>query len=136
MTNKPVAIVYKESLAQSIISDLATFGLLLLCAYVSKGSAWWTLVTGVLFIGYFVMQLQRFTNSDSTIRFYSLDDMQAWLDKQKGNGNNSDCKFYFDEHGGFHLNLNNKEVQEGIRKSLQDLEGFPLHKAKGSSNDQ
>lgn len=83
MSSKPVAIVYKESLARSIISDLTTFCLLLLCAYVSQGSAWWTLVTGVLFIGYFVMQLQRFTNSDTMLRFHSLDDMQAWLDKQK-----------------------------------------------------
>lgn len=88
------------------------------------------------FLSYFIMQLQRFINSDSTIRFCSLDDMQAWLDKQKDGGNNSDCKFYFDEHGDFHLNLNNKEVQEGIRKKPAELRGLPLPKSKEPGNEQ
>lgn len=52
MKDKPIVIFYKESLAQSIISDLGTFGLLGLCIWVSQGSTWWTLVTGIIFITY------------------------------------------------------------------------------------
>lgn len=81
--DKPVVIIYKESLAQSIISDLATFGLLLLCIWVSRDSAWWTLVTGCMFLFNVIMQAIAFTKSSNILRFYSLDDMQEWINKQR-----------------------------------------------------
>lgn len=83
MANKPTVIIYKESLAQSLISDLATFGLILLCVWVSQGSTWWTLVTGCMFLFFVLARLIAFTHSDSTLRFYSLDEVQRWLDKQE-----------------------------------------------------
>lgn len=83
MPDKPVVIIYKESLAESVISDLATFGLILLCAWVSQGSAWWTFVTGCIFLFFIISKALALTNSDSTLRFYSMDDMQAWVDKQR-----------------------------------------------------
>lgn len=82
-TEKPKIIIYKESLAQSIISDLATFGLILLCIWVSQGSAWWTLVTGCMFLFFVVIRALAATKSENCLRFYSLDDMQEWLNKQR-----------------------------------------------------
>lgn len=82
MTKKPIVIIYKESLAQSLISDLATFGLIVLCVWVSRDSAWWTLVTGCMFLFFIVMRALQASKSDNCLRFYSLDDMQHWLNKQ------------------------------------------------------
>lgn len=80
---KPQIIIYKESLAQSLISDLATFGLILLCIWVSQGSAWWTLVTGCMFLFFVVIRALQVSKSDACLRFYSLDDMQEWLSRQQ-----------------------------------------------------
>lgn len=85
MTTKRTIIIYKESLAQSIISDLATFGLILLCAWVSRDSAWWTFVTGCVFLVFIVAKAAAMTKSDRCIRLYSLEEMQAWIDKEEAN---------------------------------------------------
>ncbi|MCK9554133.1 hypothetical protein [Aquamicrobium sp.] len=82
-TEKPKIIIYKESLAQSLISDLATFGLILLCIYVSQGSAWWTFVTGCMFLLFVVIRAAYLTKSETHLRFNSLDEMRKWLDKQE-----------------------------------------------------
>jgi hypothetical protein len=79
----PVVIVYKESLAESMISDLATFGMILLCAWVSLGSAWWTFVTGCIFLFFIISKAIAFTKSSSTLRFYSMDELQDWISKQR-----------------------------------------------------
>ena len=83
MNDKPTIIIYKESLAQSLISDLATFGLILLCIYVSQGSAWWTLVTGCMFLFFVVARAAQATKSDGFLHFYSLVEMRDWLDNQE-----------------------------------------------------
>lgn len=80
---KPKVIIYKESLAQSLTSDLATFGLILLCIYASQGSAWWTFVTGCIFLLFVVVRAAALTKSDNVIRFASLSEMRQWLDKQE-----------------------------------------------------
>lgn len=82
-TEKPKVIIYKESLAQSLISDLATFGLILLCIYVSQGSAWWTFVTGCMFLLFVVVRAAVLTKSDNVIRFSSLNEVRQWLDDQE-----------------------------------------------------
>jgi len=81
--DKALVIIYKESLAQSLISDMATFGLLLLCSWASRDSAWWTLVTGCMFLFFLVMRAIQATKSENVLRFYSLDDMQEWLESQQ-----------------------------------------------------
>lgn len=82
MKAKPKIILYRESLAQSIISDLSTFGFLLLCIWASWGSTGWTFLSASLFIMFFVSKLTLF--SDKNIyRFYSLEDMREWLDTQE-----------------------------------------------------
>lgn len=82
MSDTPTVIIYKESLAQSLISDIATFGLILLCIWVSRGSAWWTLITGCMFLFFIVARALEAAKSDKCLRFYSLDEMREWLDKQ------------------------------------------------------
>ena len=83
MSTKPMIIIYKESLAQSIISDVATFGLILLCIWASQGSTFWTLVTGCMFLFFVVVRAAMLTKSDCHLRFFSLTEMREWLDKQE-----------------------------------------------------
>lgn len=85
MSDKPTVIIYKESLAQSLISDFATFGLILLCVWVSRDSAWWTFFTGCMCLFFIVARALEATKSDRCIRFYSLGDMRRWIDKQEAN---------------------------------------------------
>jgi len=39
-----------ESFIESLFSDLVTFSFLAFCIWLSKGSTWWTFVTGFMFI--------------------------------------------------------------------------------------
>jgi len=87
-SKEPIIITYKETLAQSLISDAATFGLLLLSVYVSQGSNFWTFVTGCLFLLFVIGTAASLFRSDRRLDFHSLDDMQAWLDEQKQAANN------------------------------------------------
>lgn len=82
MNRKPTIIIYRESLAQSIIADVATFGLLLLSIWVSRGSTWWTFATGVMFLFFVIGRAIAFTKSDRCLRFYDLVDVQRWLDRE------------------------------------------------------
>lgn len=84
----PTVIVYKESLAQSLIADLATFGLILLCIWVSRGSAWWTFFTGCMCLFFIVARALEATKSDKCLRFYSLDEMREWLEKREATPDN------------------------------------------------
>lgn len=58
-------IIKTETLFESVLSDLFTFGLLLLCIYVSRDSAWWTFVTGIMFI---VFVVAKFSYSDKNVK--------------------------------------------------------------------
>lgn len=82
---KPVVIIYKESLAQSIISDAFTCGFLLLCIWSSWGSTGWTFLSACLFLVFFFGKVSIHT-SDVKHQFNSLDEVQAWLDKQRQSG--------------------------------------------------
>lgn len=64
------------------LARMALYAFLALCIWLSNGSTWWTFVTGVLFLLTFFLhmaQLARTTKTD----FRSLDELQAWLDRQK-----------------------------------------------------
>lgn len=82
MTKKPIVIIYKESLAQSIISDLFTFVFLLLCMWASWGSTGWTFLSVFLFLVFFISNAGVHA-SDIKHKFNSLDDLQAWVDEQR-----------------------------------------------------
>ena len=53
MTNEPkFAAVFdrRETLIESLTKDAGTLAMLVLCIYVSHGSRWWTLATGLMFV--------------------------------------------------------------------------------------
>lgn len=75
-------VMFRESLAQSVASDLVTFGFLLLCIYVSHGSKLWTLVTGCMFIVFAVSKIGTVFSKERPT-FYSYDEMRKWIDKQE-----------------------------------------------------
>lgn len=83
MTEKIIYIIYKESLLQSIVSDITTFGFILICIWASQGSKWWTFLTTVMLLFFIVVQIQKFTGSDSRLRFYSIEQLSEWVDKQE-----------------------------------------------------
>lgn len=85
MTDKPIIIIYKESLAQSVISDIVTFGFILICVWSSwaSGSRWWTFFTATVMLFFIVVQLQKFTASDNRLRFYSIEQVEKWVVEQK-----------------------------------------------------
>lgn len=62
---------------QKFVNNLFTWSMLLLCIYVSQGSTWWTLVTGVLFVLCLVSQVKKFTK-DYQITLKSRADAVAW----------------------------------------------------------
>jgi len=49
-TKTTVYIKPKESIVQSVVRDLFTFGFLAFCIYISADSTWWTFLTGGMFI--------------------------------------------------------------------------------------
>lgn len=66
------------------LARMGLFAFLLLCIYVSQGSAWWTLVTGVLFLlALFAMAHRAVNPEKGKTEFRSLDELQVWLDRQK-----------------------------------------------------
>jgi len=50
MEQKYAVIDRTESFVKSLFSDLTTFSFLAFCIWLSMGSKWWTLVTGIMFL--------------------------------------------------------------------------------------
>jgi hypothetical protein len=70
-------VVNSMTFGQRVILNLFCYSMLLLCIYVSEGSAWWTLVTGVIFISCLVGQAKRIS-TDYTLKLKSKADAIAW----------------------------------------------------------
>lgn len=79
---QPTRIIYKESIAQSIISDLSTFGFMSIAAWFSKGSAIWSTIAALFFLFFVVIKAKQFTKSSNVLYFYSHDELKEWVDKQ------------------------------------------------------
>ena len=43
----------RQTLAESVMSNVITFTVIAFCAWVSQGSTWWTFLTGILFLFWF-----------------------------------------------------------------------------------
>lgn len=86
MTDKPKYVVLdrRQTVAESLVSDGATFGLLLLCIWVSQSSTWWTFCSGVFFLLWIVGKCAHTISSRKT-EFDDLDAMQAWIDQERSN---------------------------------------------------
>lgn len=68
----------------SWLARMALYAFLALCIWLSNGSTWWTLVTGVLFILTILGMAHRVANpKGGKTEFFGLDELQAWLDRQK-----------------------------------------------------
>lgn len=79
MSAHPVIVVYKESLAESVMSDVVTFGFLLLCIWASQGNTWWTFFTGVLFLIYVAATTP--IKRAKAKQLYSTDQLRALADQ-------------------------------------------------------
>ena len=62
-----ITVKPKESFLLSIARDSVTFGFLLLCIYVSQGSAWWTFFTGTFFIAFLGAKLISALKTNTTV---------------------------------------------------------------------
>lgn len=66
------------------LARMGLFAFLALCIWLSNGSTWWTLVTGVLFLLALLGMAHRMVNPErSKTEFCGLDELQIWLDRQK-----------------------------------------------------
>lgn len=68
----------RESLLQSLIKDLGTFGFILLCIYTSQGSKAWTFITVCLFL-LFILARGGMTSSNYN-KFGSKNDLLKWVE--------------------------------------------------------
>ena len=70
-----------ESLLVNILRNLFTLSILLFCIYISRGSTWWTFVSGLMFIvgifSWLFGQLKR------VLTFNSWDEFRAWVEQQE-----------------------------------------------------
>lgn len=63
---------------------MGLFAFLAFCIWLSNGSTWWTLVTGVLFLLVLLGTVRRMMLPEhSKTEFCGLDELQVWLDRQK-----------------------------------------------------
>ena len=69
----------KETVLDSIVKDTYTFCFLLLCMYVSKGSVWWTFLTGVMFLLFLFAKTSRWIKEDRK-NFHTKEEVRKWLD--------------------------------------------------------
>jgi hypothetical protein len=69
----------KETVLDSIVKDTYTFCFLLLCVYVSKGSNWWTFLTGVMFLLFLFAKTSSWVKEDRK-NFHTKEEVRKWLD--------------------------------------------------------
>ena len=70
----------KEDFLLSASRDLVTFSFLALCIYISQGSNWWTLLTGIMFLVFGASKLSS-KLSKSTTTFDSPEKAVEFLNK-------------------------------------------------------
>lgn len=79
---KPKFLVFdkRQSMAQAFVCNLGTFGMLGLLIYISRGSNWWTLVTGCIFLGVMCIRVAVVFKTRSNV-FYTKADLIKWAEK-------------------------------------------------------
>ena len=76
-----IVIDETESLKESVFKDLTSFGLLAFCIWISKGSTFWTLFTGIMMISFFTAQLTKALKT-RLHKFQSIHLLKAWVDHE------------------------------------------------------
>ena len=61
-----VSIKEKEGFFQSFFKDLVTFSFIAFCVYISQGSAWWTFVTGGMFLMFALIKIGSVLDKSTT----------------------------------------------------------------------
>lgn len=75
---------YRGKRWTSWLARMGLFAFLAFCIWLSQGSTWWTLVTGVLFLLVLLGAAHRAVNPErGKTEFCGLDELQVWLDRQK-----------------------------------------------------
>lgn len=67
----------RQTMAERIISNAFTFGMLILCAYVSQGSTWWTFCTGLFFITFIFFRMAAIFQERNN-KFLSKAELVKW----------------------------------------------------------
>ena len=70
-----------ESLLVSILRNLFTLSILAFCVYISRGSTWWTFISGLMFIVGIFSWL--FGQLNRVLTFNSWDEFRAWVEQQE-----------------------------------------------------
>lgn len=88
MKEQPTFIVLdkRETLAESIVRDVWTFGLLLLCIWASHGSKWWTFATAIMFMIFTLGKITYLVNTRQH-KFKSAAELEAWAARERSNTN-------------------------------------------------
>jgi membrane protein YdbS with pleckstrin-like domain len=68
-----------ERLIESIIKDATTLAVQSLLVYISQGSKWWTLVTGLMFIFWVIARITVITKQRYKT-FQTKSELQEWVD--------------------------------------------------------
>jgi len=72
----------KEGFLLSVSRDVVTLSVVCLCVYVSQGSAWWTLVTGLMFIAFISAKFTGILKSNATT-FKTKEDAIKQLNREE-----------------------------------------------------
>jgi membrane protein YdbS with pleckstrin-like domain len=69
----------RESLISSIVKDIFSFVTIALLVYVSRDSAWWTLVTGLMFIIWMIVKVGKMLGERHK-RFHTKEELIKWAE--------------------------------------------------------
>jgi len=74
-------IIIKQSLLHSLLSDLTTFGFLLLCIWASwkSDNLFWQFMLGAMGFFWVIIRIKADFNSEYVHKFHSLDEAHHWL---------------------------------------------------------
>jgi len=73
-------IVFRESLVQSLVADLATFGMLTFSIWFSQGSKLWTLVCFIMFFSFVVGRVKNKLKTNPSFR--TAEKLKEWVDSE------------------------------------------------------
>lgn len=76
----------KESVFESFVKDTITFGFLVFCIWVSRGSRAWTLICGIMFL-LFLCAKSAAAFGSRTRKFKSREELAEWA-RQSGDATN------------------------------------------------
>ena len=81
---KYVLLDKRENLAESVVKDGVTFGLLLLCIWASQGSKWWTFFTALMFLAFLGAKAAAIVGTRQH-KFQRIEDLHAWVEQERSN---------------------------------------------------